>query len=53
MITVDGERRSVNFIKTFSSIDKLDLDPFIGAGIRAPNTAQWSAVTQSIVVMPR
>ncbi len=53
MITVDGGRRSVDFFKAFASIDKLDLEPFMGAAIRAASTAQWSAVTQSLVVAPR
>jgi hypothetical protein len=54
VITVENGRKSaVEFFKAFATFDKIDFEPITEPGIRAVDSAQWSAVTKSLMVIKR
>jgi hypothetical protein len=55
-ITVDeGRNRSVDFLKAFATLDKVDLEPFTAGQIRGEmqDPARWSSVTKALTVVKR
>jgi hypothetical protein len=55
-ITVDeGRNRSVDFLKAFATLDKVDLEPFTTGQIRGEvqDPARWSSVTKALTVVQR